>query len=100
MRRAAPALPVASGVAHDLGPTGWPGPVRCFEGLVAPRTPRLVEFLWRLLRCLLYRKPASVKTVKICLALNRAKVANPQAVWELGNLSWRQILRGKVPLAL
>jgi hypothetical protein len=29
--------------------------------------------------------------------LNRVKVADRQAVWELGNLSWRQILRRQFP---
>ena len=62
------------------------------------REPRIwAEFLWRLPRCLLHRKPVSTKTVKICLALNRLKVADRQAVWKLGDLSWRQILSGKFP---
>jgi GT2 family glycosyltransferase len=55
------------------------------------------EFLWRLPRCLLYRKPVGTEAVKICLALNRVKVADRQAAWELGNLSWRQILRRQFP---
>jgi len=62
------------------------------------REPRIwVEFLWRLPRCLFHRQPVSTKTVKICLALNRLKVADRQAVWNLGDLSWRQILSGKFP---
>jgi len=60
--------------------------------------PRVwAEFLWRLPRSLLNRKPVSTKTIKICLALNRIKVADPEAVWELGNLSWRQILGERFP---
>jgi GT2 family glycosyltransferase len=62
------------------------------------REPRIwAEFLWRLPRCLFHRRPVSTKAVKISLAVNRIKVSNPNAVWELGNLSWRQILCGKLP---
>ena len=32
--------------------------------------------------------------MKIAVAVNRFKIANPKAVWELGRLSWRDILRG------
>jgi GT2 family glycosyltransferase len=62
------------------------------------REPRVwAEFLWSLPRCLINRKPVSTKAVKICLALHRVKVADRKAVWELGNLSWRQILRRRFP---
>ena len=58
------------------------------------REPRVwAEFLWRLPQCLRERRPVRVEAVKICLAVNRFKVADPKAVWELGKLSWRQILR-------
>jgi GT2 family glycosyltransferase len=65
------------------------------------REPRVwAEFLWRLPRCLLNRDAVSTKAVKICLAVNRVKVADRQQVWALGDLSWRQILRGEFPAEL
>jgi GT2 family glycosyltransferase len=61
------------------------------------REPRVwAEILWRLPRCILLRQPVSTTAVKICLGLNRLKIADRQAVWELGNLSWRKILGGKL----
>jgi GT2 family glycosyltransferase len=39
------------------------------------------------------RKPVSARALKICLSLNRTKVADPKAVWELGDLSWKAILQ-------
>jgi GT2 family glycosyltransferase len=63
------------------------------------REPRVwAEFLWRLPRCVLNRQPVSTKALKICLALNRAKIADRQLVWELGKLSWPHILNGKIPM--
>jgi GT2 family glycosyltransferase len=65
------------------------------------REPRVwAEFLWRLPRCLMERQPVGARAIKICLAVNRAKVADPQLVWEFGNLSWRQILRGEFPVEI
>src|SRR5262249_40997502 len=62
------------------------------------REPRVwAEFLWRLPRCLRSRQPVSAKAIKICLAVNRVKIADHRAVWELGELSWRQILRRRFP---
>jgi GT2 family glycosyltransferase len=61
------------------------------------REPRVwAEFLWRLPKCLWNRRAVSAKAVKICLALNRVQVADPRKVWQLGELSWRQILGGQI----
>lgn len=40
------------------------------------------------------RKPVSARALKIALAVNRWRVADPKAVWQLGELSWRTILCG------
>jgi len=65
------------------------------------REPRVwAEFLWRLPRCLFNRQAVSTQAVKICIALNRMKVADPRLVWKLGELSWREILRGQSALEL
>jgi hypothetical protein len=37
----------------------------------------------------------SEKAVKISIAVNRFRVTDPKAVWELGQLSWPQIIRTK-----
>jgi GT2 family glycosyltransferase len=58
------------------------------------REPRVwAEVLTRLPWALSYRKPVSERAVKISIAVNRFCVADPKAVWELGQLAWRQILR-------
>jgi GT2 family glycosyltransferase len=63
------------------------------------REPRVwAEFLWCLPRSLLNRQSVSTRAAKICVAVNRVKVADPHAVWKLGDLSWRQILRSEFPI--
>ena len=44
-------------------------------------------------RALRQRQSVNVRTVKIALALNQVKVADPQTVWQLGDVSWRSLLR-------
>jgi GT2 family glycosyltransferase len=65
------------------------------------REPRVwAEVLWRLPRSLLNRQAVSTQAVKICVAVNRVKVTDPHAIWNLGDMSWRQILRGELPIEL
>jgi GT2 family glycosyltransferase len=60
--------------------------------------PRVwAEFLWRLPRSLLQRRAVSSKAIKISIAVNRVRIADADAVWRLGDLSWRQIFRGDFP---
>jgi hypothetical protein len=40
------------------------------------------------------RRPVSARALKIALAVNRWRIADPAAVWRLGDLSWRAILTG------
>ncbi len=62
------------------------------------REPRVwAEVLARLPLALLHRRPVSTRAVKICLALNRVRVADPRSVWSLGDRSWREILTGRLP---
>jgi GT2 family glycosyltransferase len=57
--------------------------------------PRVwAEVLARLPMALWRRKPVSTAAVKIAVAVNRFRVADPKKVWELGRLSWGEILRG------
>ncbi len=57
--------------------------------------PRVwVEVLGRLPLALWHRKAVSERAVKIAIAVNRFRVADPKAVWELGRISWREILCG------
>jgi GT2 family glycosyltransferase len=61
------------------------------------REPRVwLEVLARLPLALWHRKPVSERTVKIAIAVNRFRVSDAKAVWDLGRLSWRQII-GKGP---
>jgi GT2 family glycosyltransferase len=61
------------------------------------REPRVwAEFLGRLPQSLWHRRAVSTKALKICLALNRVKVTDRHLVWKLGDLSWNQILTGKI----
>lgn len=48
------------------------------------------------------RRPVSARALKIALAVNRWRVANPQAVWRLGDIPWGKILFGsrKIPPAV
>jgi GT2 family glycosyltransferase len=55
------------------------------------------EILWRLPYCLFHRRSVSAKAVKTCLAVNRIRVADRNTAWELGNLTWWQIIRGQFP---
>lgn len=65
------------------------------------REPRVwAEFLGRLPWCLWERRPVSTRAIKISLAVNRIKLADPRLVWELGGLTWRQILRSAFPSAI
>jgi GT2 family glycosyltransferase len=58
------------------------------------REPRVwLELLGRLPCALWHRRPVSERAVKISIALNRLRVADPTAVWELGRLPWKEILR-------
>lgn len=57
------------------------------------REPRVwLETMCRLPWALWNRKPVSEKAVKIALAVNYYRVTNPTHVWELGELSWRDVL--------
>jgi GT2 family glycosyltransferase len=57
------------------------------------REPRVwLEVLGRLPRALVQRKPVCKEAVKISVAVNRFRVADPKKVWELGRLSWQEIL--------
>jgi GT2 family glycosyltransferase len=65
------------------------------------REPRVwAEALARLPLALRRRRPVSTAAVKIAIAVNRFRVADPQKVWDLGRLSWREILRGGAPAPL
>lgn len=52
-------------------------------------------YLLLLPRALKARRAVSPRAVKLTLALNRQRVFDPQAVWKLGELSYRQILSRK-----
>ena len=57
------------------------------------REPRVwAEVAVYLPRALRYRRPVSARALKIALAVNRWKVADPEAVWAFGDLPWRVIL--------
>jgi GT2 family glycosyltransferase len=59
------------------------------------REPRVwAEAFARLPAALVRRRSVSERAVKIAVAVNRLRVADPKAVWELGTLPWREILRG------
>jgi GT2 family glycosyltransferase len=59
------------------------------------REPRVwAEVLARLPIALRHRRPVSMAAVKIAVAVNRFRVADPKKAWELGRLSWREIFRG------
>jgi len=60
------------------------------------REPRVwLETIGRLPQALLNRRPVSEAAVKITIAVNRFRVADPKKAWELGQLSWREILGRK-----
>lgn len=60
----------------------------------AGREPRVwLEALLRLPAVLAQRRPVGTRAVKITLAINRVAVTDPQAVWRLGDLSWRELVR-------
>jgi GT2 family glycosyltransferase len=60
------------------------------------REPRVwAETLLYLPSALRCRRPVSPRALKISLAVNRWRVADSQAVWQLGDLSWRTILTGE-----
>jgi GT2 family glycosyltransferase len=60
------------------------------------REPRVwLEVLGRLPWAIAQRRSVKSQAVKIALALNRFRVADPRAVWELGKLSWQEIFRGQ-----
>jgi hypothetical protein len=57
------------------------------------KEPRVwAETLLRLPVALRHRRPVSTQAVKISLALNRIAVSDPEQVWKLGSLGWREIL--------
>jgi GT2 family glycosyltransferase len=59
------------------------------------REPRVwVETLLYLPSAIRRRHAVSTHAMKISLAVNRSRVSDAQAVWQLGNLSWRTILTG------
>jgi GT2 family glycosyltransferase len=59
------------------------------------REPRVwLETLLFLPQALRYRKPVRSRAVKIAVAVNRARTADPKAVWHLGSQSWWRILFG------
>lgn len=56
--------------------------------------PRVwLETLLRLPAALAQRRPVTTRAVKIALAVSRTAVADPAAVWRLGKLPWRELLR-------
>jgi len=58
------------------------------------REPRVwIETLFRLPLALWYRRPVRAEAAKIVVALSRGKIRDSRKVWELGNLSWRQVLK-------
>jgi hypothetical protein len=62
------------------------------------REPRVWgEALLYLPSALRRRRPVSARALKIALAVNRWRVADPETVWRLGDLSWRTILTGAGP---
>jgi GT2 family glycosyltransferase len=55
--------------------------------------PRVwAEFARYLPRALANRRPVGSRAVKICLALNRLRVADAREAWALGDLTWREVL--------
>jgi GT2 family glycosyltransferase len=59
------------------------------------KEPRVwAEALLYLPSALRRRRPVSARALKISLAVNRWRVVDPQAVWQLGELPWRTILFG------
>jgi GT2 family glycosyltransferase len=61
------------------------------------REPRVwLEILARLPRALAHRRPVRTRTIKIALAVNCILTADPSQVWQLGELSWRELLRRRV----
>ena len=65
------------------------------------KEPRVwAETLLYLPSALRRRQPVSTRALKIALAVNRWRVADSQAVWRLGELSWREILFGARELNL
>ena len=65
------------------------------------REPRVwLEVLAHLPTALRHRKPVNTSSVKIAVGLNRFRVTDPQEAWNLGRLSWREILtRSEGPFA-
>jgi GT2 family glycosyltransferase len=62
--------------------------------------PRMwAEVLLYLPSALRRRRRVSARALKIALAVNRWRVDDPEAVWRLGDLSWRAILTGAGPNA-
>lgn len=59
------------------------------------REPRVwAEVALYLPSALRRRRSVSTRALKISLAVNRWRIADPKAVWQLGDLSWRAILLG------
>jgi GT2 family glycosyltransferase len=59
------------------------------------KEPRVwAETIWFLPSAFMHRSPVSSRALKIALAVNRCRISDPEAVWRLGDLTWRVILFG------
>jgi GT2 family glycosyltransferase len=64
------------------------------------REPRVwLEVCGRLPQALWHRRPVCAAAVKICVAVNRVELRDADAVWQLGQVSWRNVLGGNLQAA-